>query len=261
MENGAGTMSMLSKIQTGAVHRPPRLLIYGTHGIGKTSLASGAPDPILVQTEEGADEIGIPRFPLAQSFEDMMEALSEVAFEAHDFRTCIIDSMDWAERLVWDYTCKQNAWSDVGQPGYGQGYTAALNNWYEVLGLINAIRDRGMSVVMLAHAEVKHFDDPTTDGYDRYQPALHKGASAKVQEAADAVLFMNWKIVTDEKKEGYGRKITKGMGNGARQLFTEERPAALAKNRFGMPYRIDLPNGAESMWPAMASHIPFFNAQ
>ncbi|MBV1833058.1 ATP-binding protein [Novacetimonas pomaceti] len=254
-------MNMLSRIQTGVVHRPPRLLVYGPHGIGKTSLAAGAPDPILIQTEEGADEIGIPRFPLAQTFEDMMEAMAELSNNDHQFRSCILDSVDWAERLVWDYTCRQNGWTSIEQPGYGKGYIAALENWFHVLNMVNAMRDRGMAVIMLAHTEVKHFDDPTTDGYDRYQPALHKAASAKVQEAADAVLFMNWKIVTDEKKEGFGRKITKGMGNGSRQLFTEERPAALAKNRFSMPYRIDLPAGADAMWPAVAAHIPYFNAQ
>lgn len=81
-----------------------------------------------------------------------------------------------------------------------------------------------------------------------------------MQEGVDAVLFMNWRIVTAEAKEGMGRKITKGKGNGARVLYTEERPAALAKNRYRMPYRIDLPNEPEGMFGAVSQHIPFFSA-
>lgn len=253
-------MSMLSKIQTGVIHKAPRIIVYGPHGIGKTSLGAGAPNAILVPTEDGADEIGIPRFPLCRSFEDMMQALSELAYEEHEFSTVIVDSLDWAERLVWDYTCRQNNWASIEQPGFGKGYVEALKNWFDFIGMINEIRNRGVGIVMLAHAEVKRFDDPTTDGYDRYQPALHKAASAKLQEAADAVLFMSWKIVTAETKEGFGRKITKGKGSGSRLLFTEERPAALAKSRYCMPYKIELPNEPEGMWPELAQHIPFYTA-
>lgn len=253
-------MNMLSKIQTGIVHKAPRLIVYGTHGVGKTSLAAGAPNAVLVPTEDGADEIGVARFPLCTSFEMMMDALADLAYEQHDFSTVIVDSLDWAERLVWDYTCRQNKWASIEQPGFGKGYVEALTNWYEITKMVNVIRDRGIGVIMLAHAEVKHFDDPTTDGYDRYQPSLHKGASAKLQEIADAVLFMSWKIVTNEVKEGFGRKITKGMGNGSRLLFTEERPSALAKNRYSMPYKIELPNAPQDMWAALSQYIPFYSA-
>lgn len=253
-------MSMLSKIQTGVVHKAPRIIVYGTHGIGKTSLAAGAPNAVLIPTEDGADEIGVARFPLCTSFEMMMDALADIAFEEHDFQTVILDSLDWAERLVWEYTCRQNKWGSIEQPGFGKGYVEALNAWHEVINLINTIRGRGIAVIMLAHAEVKHFDDPTTDGYDRYQPALHKLASPKLQEAADAVLFMAWKVVTNEAKEGFGRKITKGMGNGARVLYSEERPAALAKNRYAMPYKMELPGTPQDMWQTVAQHIPFYSA-
>ena len=34
--------------------KPPRIVIYGVPGIGKTSLAAEFPDPIFIQTEEGA---------------------------------------------------------------------------------------------------------------------------------------------------------------------------------------------------------------
>ena len=36
-------MGLLSQIQTGKTRMPPRLLVYGTEGIGKSTLAASAP--------------------------------------------------------------------------------------------------------------------------------------------------------------------------------------------------------------------------
>src|SRR4051812_2649842 len=91
----------LSSIETGVSFKPPRILIYGVQGIGKTTMISQAPDPIMVQTEDGEGVIDIPRFPLARSFDDVMEALGVLATTDHKYKTVGIDSLDWMEPLVW----------------------------------------------------------------------------------------------------------------------------------------------------------------
>lgn len=60
-------MSLLEKIQTGRSNRPPRLLVYGVEGIGKSTFAAHAPNPIFIQTEDGLDELECSKFPLATS--------------------------------------------------------------------------------------------------------------------------------------------------------------------------------------------------
>ncbi|BCI68112.1 hypothetical protein AAJCM20276_27360 [Acetobacter aceti] len=254
-------MSMLAGIQKGVIHKPPRMVIYGPHGVGKTSLSAGAPAPIIVQAEDGADEIGVDRFPLSTTYEHMMDCLETLVNEEHSYQTCILDSADWAERLVTDYVCRREGWRTIAQPDFGKGFAALSEEWMQFMAMLKSVHERGMALIITAHAEVTHFDDPTTEGYDRYQIALNKRTAPELQEGVDAVLFMNWRIVTAEAKEGMGRKITKGKGNGARVLYTEERPAALAKNRYRMPYRIDLPNEPEGMFGAVSQHIPFFSAQ
>lgn len=250
--------SMFSQIKTGIVHKPPRIVIYGVHGVGKTSLAAGAPNPILIQTEDGADEIGVARFPLARSLKAVFDQIGDLAVEKHDFQTVIFDSADWAEKLVWDHTCEENGWKSIESPGFGKGYVEAEATWKTVLEGLDHLRNNGMTVIVLAHCEVKRFDDPTNDGYDRYQIAIHKRAAETLQEWADAVLFLNWRTLVQEKDQGMGRKITKGKGNGQRILYTEERPAAIAKNRYRMPEKIELPNDPEQTWAALAEHLPFF---
>ena len=51
----------LSSITTGPAITPPRLLVYGPHGVGKTTFLSEAPSPILLPTEDGKGKLDIAR--------------------------------------------------------------------------------------------------------------------------------------------------------------------------------------------------------
>ena len=46
-------MGMLDNIQTGRENKPPRIMIYGNEGSGKTCTSAQAPFPIFIQTEDG----------------------------------------------------------------------------------------------------------------------------------------------------------------------------------------------------------------
>ena len=95
-----GIAARFAAIETGRVTRPRRTLVYGTHGIGKSSFAARFPSAIVVQTEEGLNGIEVARFPLAKSFDDVIDALGSLAEHEHGYRTVVIDSLDWLERLV-----------------------------------------------------------------------------------------------------------------------------------------------------------------
>ena len=53
--------SLLESIQRGRQSKPPRVLLYGVEGIGKSTFGSEAPKPIFIQTEDGLDEINSSR--------------------------------------------------------------------------------------------------------------------------------------------------------------------------------------------------------
>ena len=100
-------MSLLQQIHTGRRPSPPRFVIYGTEGIGKSTTASQAPKPIFIPTEDGLDQIDCASFPLATRFPEVETALELLINEAHNFETVVIDSLDWLERLIWDALCEQ----------------------------------------------------------------------------------------------------------------------------------------------------------
>ena len=75
----------LFSVANGKAHLPPRILVYGTEGVGKSSLAATTPKPIFIQTEDGLGEIDCDRFPLAKTLEDVVAALTELETQPHDY--------------------------------------------------------------------------------------------------------------------------------------------------------------------------------
>jgi len=240
-------MSLMSHVQRGRTPKPPRVLLYGVEGIGKSTFGSQAPKPIFVQTEDGLDEIACDKFPLAKSYDDVIGALAELRVEQHDYETVVVDSLDWLERLVWDRLCAQYGVNSIEKVdgGYARGYTHALTFWREIIDQLNILRaSRGMVVLLIAHSKVERFEDPESSPYDRYSPRLHKHAAALISEWCDAVLFATRKFRTQSEDAGFGRKRTIaqpiGKDGGERILRCVGGPSCVAKNRYGMPEELPL---------------------
>lgn len=240
-------MSLMQRIQTGRTSAPPRLLVYGTEGIGKSTLAAQTPQPIFIQTEDGLGEINCCKFPLAQSFAEVSTALEELQREKHDFQTLVIDSLDWLERLIWDAVCQDFGVKSIEKVdgGYGKGYIHALQPWRKLLEQLSVLhRERAMVILLIAHAKVEKFDDPESSPYDRYSPRLHKHAAALVTEWCDGVLFATRKIRTQTEEAGFGRKRTTahaiGKDGGERVLRTIGGPSCVAKNRYDLDGELPL---------------------
>jgi hypothetical protein len=234
-------MKLLEQVQRGVVPAPRRTMIYGPHGLGKSTFAAQADRSIFIQTEDGLGNIQCERFPLATTYADVIAALGELYTEQHEYRTVCLDSMDWLERLIWAKVCQERSVETIEDIGYGKGYVFALTYWRQVLQGLDALRnERGMAVMLTAHAQIERFANPETDAYDRYSPRLQKLCSALVQEWCDEVLFATYKVHTKTTSEGFDRKRVQGIGTGERVIRTTERPAHVAKNRLNLPDEMPL---------------------
>jgi len=249
-------MSIMASIRTGKRHAPPRLLLYGTEGIGKSTYAAQAPNPIFIPTEDGLGEIDCASFPLAKQLTDVEESLTALAKEPHEYQTVVIDSLDWLEQLIWDDLCRisNSASIEKVDGGYGKGYIAALGFWRHIIDLLDVLhKQRNMAVILIAHAKVERFEDPESTAYDRYSPRLHKHASALLTEWVDAVLFATRKFRTETEDAGFGRERTIAVGigpeGGERILRTVGGPSCVAKNRYNLPFELPL------SWEAFANAL------
>lgn len=238
-------------------HKPPRILIYGPPKMGKSTFASLAPAPVFIQTEDGLDAIDVPAFPLAQSFGDVLNAIEQLATQEHDRQTVVMDSADWLERLIHNQVCKEQNVKSLESIGYGKGYVFAIDMWRQYIDATNYLRDnKNMVVINIAHSQIKRFENPETDAYDRYQIKMHDKASALLMENSDVILFVNEQVNITKSQEGFSKRV-RAIGEGERVLYTESRPSFVAGNRFSLPAEIPFDRSG-AYWSTIASHIPYF---
>lgn len=232
-------ISIASIARTTRNSLPPRVVIHGPHGVGKSTLGASAYKPIFLPFEDGLTGIETDAFPLLTSYADAIAALDSLARDKHEFVTVVLDSLDWLEPMIWEHACKKNGWPSIEAPGYGRGYIEANAIWHELFERLDALRARGMAVICIAHSEIKRFDAPDSEAYERYQIKLQRGASAIAQEWADIIGFAQFE--TAIKKEQIGQNLrSRGTATGRRLLHVVEKPAYVAKNRYGMPDTITL---------------------
>lgn len=228
---------------------PPRIGIAGTGGVGKSTLAACMPKPIFCPTEDGTQGLDVDAFPLVRSMAEVMDALRSLATEEHTFQTVVIDAVDGVERLIWEQVAKDNGKESIAAIPYGKGYDFALEYWVKFKDALTWLRDhKGMMSVLISHVDIKRFDNPTTDSYDRYISRLHHKAFNVLYEWSDAWLFATHKVFTKKQDAGF-KERTQGVGTGERVLYTQERPGWVAKNRYGLPPELPL------SWPSLAAAI------
>lgn len=233
-------MALLKQVITGKNPKPPRIVIYGAEGVGKSTFAANAPKVIFVQTEDGLSEIDCSKLPLVTRFDELIAQLTAIRDEEHDYQTLAIDSLDWTERIIWDRVCADYGVKSIEKAdgGYGKGYVHALAYWRQVITLLNEIRDRrNMAIILIAHAKVECFEDPENASYDHYSPRLHKAACSLVSEWVDAILFATKRLRVDTTT---GKAAPVGADGGERIIRTNGSPACIAKNRYSLPGELPL---------------------
>lgn len=247
----------LSSIQKGGSRKPPIIGLHGGPGIGKTTFAASAPAPIFIRTEDGLGTLTCDAFPVAQTWQDVIDALLALfASPDHGYQTVVVDSLSALEPLIWRQVAADAQKASIEDLGYGKGYVVALDYWQKFLNGIIALRDQqNVAPILIAHSEITRHDSPEVEPYDRYTIRLHKRAFALIYERADIIGFANWQTTTlrdkdltafQSKKDAPKVINVRGISTGERLLHLVERPAYVAKNRYAMPETIPLSWGAFS---------------
>lgn len=235
----------LSSISIDTAIRAPRILLYGTEKIGKTTFAAGAPKPVFlsIKGEQGTDGLGVAKFPTIENYAMTLDAIGTLYNEKHDYQTIVIDSTSTLEPLIWQHVCQIDGKETIERVlgGFSKGYIEALKYWREITDGLDALREsKNMTSILINHVTVKPFNDPLTDPYDTYISTLHNKAASMLQQWADVILFANGKVSVQEKeKVGTGKAVQ----TAERRLFTQKRPAHPGGGRhiYGrIPYEIEL---------------------
>jgi hypothetical protein len=232
----------LNKIKKDAVF-PPIIVIHGQPGVGKTTFACDAENPIVILTERGLGKISVAAIPtdengkprVATSFKEVPECFAALGENDHDYKTVVIDSLDALEPLVWAATCKRLGCSSIESPGWGKGYREATNvEWKQFFDCVSAMGDeKNMTVIMIAHSTFTPINDPERPSYDTVTLNLHKYIAPVIVEKADVVGYAAQKVYTkvdDTSKKD--EKRCRAVGAIERELRVSISPAFTAKTRY-----------------------------
>lgn len=232
----------LTRVTRGRVEKPARLLVYAREKIGKTGFAAGAPNPIFLCSEMGTEEYDVARAPISD-WPQLFEIIDALVADPHDFRTLVIDTLDHLEAVLhrWIISTDDKGRTSMvtAHGGFGKAFKIATENFRKLAAKLDVLTEkRSMQVLLLAHAHVKKFNDPESDGWDQYRLKMHEEAAGFFKEWVDAVLFANLDIAVKDDKD----EKAKAIHTGDRYLYTiPPRNAAYeAGNRFALPARLPL---------------------
>jgi len=227
----------LKSITTGANARPPRILLTGVEKVGKSTFASQAPGVIFapVKQEEGIDSLAVAAFPVARTFSDIIDGITTLATEKHDYQTYVLDSVSALEPLLWDETCRRNdnaaSIEKVGG-GYGKGYLEAMKCWREIMDGLDHLRtEKNMTCILIGHCKVKVVNSPLADPYDGYIIDLQERAASTLFRWADSILFAGRKPLTKKIDGKFNAVTTHAVGGDKSILFTTPRAGIPAGGR------------------------------
>lgn len=224
------------KITRGKIASAQKVVVYGPEGIGKSTFASLFPEPLFIDTEGSTKNMDVARMDKPTSWTMLKNQIAYVKANPSICKTLVIDTIDWAEQLCLNDICAAYGKKGIEDFGYGNGYVYEKEEFGRFLNSLEELIDRGVNVVLTAHAQLRKFSQPDEFGeYDRWELKLGKKTGSQisplVKEWADLLLFANYRTVAVQADDK-GKKF-KAQG-GERVMYTEHHPCWDAKNRHGL---------------------------
>ena len=255
-------MPLKDMVRTEAKIRPPKTVIFGEPGSGKTTLATTLPKSVIINTDDGAEEVlhqnkdlwcfdAVPKevgmedkFPHAYNsdkWDSIMQFLRELYAEKHDREYLILDAADAAERLATSHVCHDHKERilEVVAGGYGKGNSYLRGRMFSLWSAIASLSEhKGMTPLIVCHSKIIKIDKPHLEPYDANGLKLSKSVAADLQEWADSVLFLApfTKVIT--RTGDFGKTDSRGIKTDDRVLYTSATMGVECKNRYSLPSEI-----------------------
>jgi len=227
-------------------------ILYGAAGLGKTTEASLADKPVLLDIERGANYVAVDRTPPILSWDAPQDPAQQNILAAQgaitmlsamrwflksEYKTAIVDTADQLEVLLHAHVLadfnvdskNKMTCSSLAHIPYGRGYKAAQEIWQKLISWIHVAKSQGKNVILTCHEQIVHAETPTESSYDRYSLKINKESCNLLTAAVDAVL---WCHLQTSVVQGADDKL-RAKSTGKRLLRCTPSPAILAKNRHG----------------------------
>lgn len=245
-------------ITKGKQARPQRLVIYGQEGVGKTTLASKLPSPLVLDTEAGSGQLEVDRVAV-NSLDDLRGALRDILAEKKagklPYRTVVLDTVDRVWNMAADTVCAEKGYKSIEDAGYGKGLKMATEKFCAVITSLDKLVAAGLYVVCVCHAKVETLSLPDKEDFSVYQLKVSapgkqaEESAAFLKQWADAVIFCQFDTVLNS--------ATGKAASQKRVMRTAHGACWEAKNRYGLPETLAMDaQGVDSLVGAIYGDIP-----
>jgi hypothetical protein len=216
---------------------PPRIVVYGPGGIGKTTFGASMPASLIVDYDKGAGEVrGVQKHPGRSTWDASLALFREIAASPGGIRSLVVDTADVLEDQAEAAVCADLGCKSISDPKWGVGYEHLETKWRIMLAELDQIRAKGIIICILAHTATKTTHDPTVGEYEEYVSQLGKKTWAATYRWADFVGFVNFELgrAGDPGKDPTYRPLVTGN----RVLYTQRGSGFQAKNRYRLEPRM-----------------------
>jgi hypothetical protein len=223
---------------------PPLMILHGDPGVGKSHFCVDISGHIMIQTGDKLGTLQPTAFPMAESFNDVMEQMHVLETEDHQYSTLVVDTLTNFDELLnrqavadWnaDGTKNPRSINQITDPDFGAGTLFAMQYWKTFLEKVeNLQKVKNMAVILVAHSNEKPKVDPLNPQYRKICVKLSTKAGELLTERADIVAYMKLSTNIVREKKDFGGENVRASSSGMRVLCLDLHPAYEAKNRYGI---------------------------
>lgn len=233
-------MNIKDLIKKGPSARPPKIMLIGVEGVGKSTAGAQMPEPVFICGESGLVGPQFEEVPnyTPEKWQDVLDFVDALADDHGEYRTLVIDTLDWLEPMLFAEVVRKANKPDIKNIedfGYGKGYVLAQNEARQLIMRLDKANAAGLNILLLSHSQQKTVKNPLGDDYDHFESKMNAKVGGIFKEWADAVLFARFEVFT--RKDGLK---SKGYGGNTRVVETTHSAAWDAKNRYGLPEQMPL---------------------
>jgi hypothetical protein len=242
------------------VSSPYFMVLYGKGGCGKSELASRAEKPFFFAIENGIEELNLPvgsfkencirtgeqKVKLPESRQDIYDGIKFLITTEHNYKTVVIDSGKFIDLLFTKSIIKEKPTETVskkeiqvqglGDYNYPYGYDHLLRSWNRLIHGIDALKNNGINVILIAHSCTFNEENPISgEKFKKAGVDLVRYGQYNVGDLlfakCDAMYYMRSEIQTTAKKGGRGGETIKHGTEPEYIVYTRSKAGFDAKVR------------------------------
>ncbi len=252
-----GTPRTAFSVSSGVTRKSHSVVLYGTGGIGKSSLAASIArvglNAKFLDMEGGTKDLDVQRVGPITDWASLLSALREPSLWGPD-DVVVLDSATKAQEHCFAHVVANvpmesgKSAKNIEDYGYGKGYRFVQDEFTNLLAALDRHIEAGRSVIMIAHVARANVPNPQGPDYIRFEPDLYHSTTGKssvrdrVVQWCDHLCFINYDLAV--KDDGVA------VGAGSRAIYCQEQATFVAKSRtIEGPFKFF--RGSADLWAAI----------